>query len=253
MMTIRDYQRPATLKEAWTLNQKKANRVLGGIGWLKMTKGLVATAIDLSGLGLDKIEETEQEFKLGAMVTLRQLEKSAALKAAFGNAVQESVRHIVGTQFRNCVTVGGTAWLRAGFSDPLTLFLAMDATVSLYQGGEESVEVPLAQFMETKPDNDILVSVNLKKTGRKVVYQSFRNTETDFPVLTCALSVKDGIYRAAIGARPNKAKAVEADTIEELTAKAQALNFGTNRRGSAEYRKALTAVLIRRTAAELEG
>ena len=31
MMTIREYARPATLEEAWQLNQKKPNRVLGGI------------------------------------------------------------------------------------------------------------------------------------------------------------------------------------------------------------------------------
>ena len=36
MMTIREYARPATLEEAWKLNQKKTNRVLGGMLWLKM-------------------------------------------------------------------------------------------------------------------------------------------------------------------------------------------------------------------------
>ena len=38
MMTIREYARPATLEEAWQLNQKKPNRVLGGMLWLKMEK-----------------------------------------------------------------------------------------------------------------------------------------------------------------------------------------------------------------------
>ena len=33
MMTIREYARPATLEEAWQLNQKKPNRVLGGMLW----------------------------------------------------------------------------------------------------------------------------------------------------------------------------------------------------------------------------
>ena len=74
MMTIREYARPATLEEAWQLNQKKPNRVLGGMLWLKMEKINVGTAIDLSGLGLDTIEETDEGFSIGAMVTLRQLE-----------------------------------------------------------------------------------------------------------------------------------------------------------------------------------
>ena len=46
MMTIREYARPATLEEAWQLNQKKPNRVLGGMLWLKMEKINVGTAID---------------------------------------------------------------------------------------------------------------------------------------------------------------------------------------------------------------
>ena len=50
MMTIREYKRAETLEEAWQLNQKKANRVLGGMIWLKMENINVGTAIDLSGI-----------------------------------------------------------------------------------------------------------------------------------------------------------------------------------------------------------
>lgn len=57
MINIREYKKAATLEEAWELNQKRMNRVIGGMLWIKMTKGNVATAIDLSGLGLDTIEE----------------------------------------------------------------------------------------------------------------------------------------------------------------------------------------------------
>ena len=63
MMTIREYKRVESLEEAWELNQKKANRVIGGMIWLKMSRGNVGTAIDISGLGLDQIEETE-DFRL---------------------------------------------------------------------------------------------------------------------------------------------------------------------------------------------
>ena len=71
MMTIREYKKAESLEEAYQLNQKKANRIIGGMLWLKMEKINVGTAIDLSGLGLDTIEETEQEFRIGAMVTSR--------------------------------------------------------------------------------------------------------------------------------------------------------------------------------------
>lgn len=253
MITIRDYQRPATLEEAWKLNQKKANRILGGMGWMKMSHNAIGTAIDLSGLGLDQIQETETEFVVGAMVTLRQMETHPALNAYFQGAPRESVRHIVGVQFRNCATVGGSVWLRPGFSDPLTLLLALDCTVELCTGAE-TVEVPLEKFNEMPYDNSVLKAVHIQKNGRQVAYQSFRNTETDFPVLTAAVSVKDGVYRAAVGARPNRARRVEAPTMEELAEKAQTtLSYGSNLRGSAEYRVALAQVLIKRAVAELEG
>ena len=74
MRVIREYKRAESLEEAWQLNQKKSNRVLGGMVWLKMGKMQIGTAIDLSSLGLDTIEETGEEFRIGCMVTLRDLE-----------------------------------------------------------------------------------------------------------------------------------------------------------------------------------
>ena len=65
MMTIREYKRAESLEEAWQLNQKKPNRILGGMIWLKMETINVGTAIDLSGLGLDTIEENEEGFSIG--------------------------------------------------------------------------------------------------------------------------------------------------------------------------------------------
>lgn len=41
--------------------------------WMRLGNARVKTAIDLSELGLDQIEETDHVFKIGAMCTLRQL------------------------------------------------------------------------------------------------------------------------------------------------------------------------------------
>ena len=252
MMTIREYARPATLEEAWQLNQKKPNRVLGGMLWLKMEKINVGTAIDLSGLGLDAIEETEEQFSIGAMVTLRQLELDAGLAAYTNGAVRESVRHIVGVQLRNLATVGGSIYSRFGFSDVLTLFLALNASVELYKGGV----VPLSEYAQRPYDRDILVRVLVPKEHARFCYQSVRNSQTDIPVLTCAAArLQDGSYRFAVGARPLKAVLYEepaapaqqlAETIQ------QQVVTGSNMRGSAEYRRHLTGVLVRRAAEELE-
>lgn len=252
MFTIRQYAKVESLKEAWELNQKKANSIIGGMGWMKMTRGDIATAIDMSNLGLNQIVETEDEFIVGAMVTLRQFEMSETLNSYWGSAIKDSVRHIVGVQFRNCATIGGSVWLRPGFSDPVTLLLALDTTVELYTGEDENRYIPLDEFVSMKKDNSILVAVHIKKDGRKIAYESFRNTETDFPVLAVAVAEHNSKYKAAIGARPAVAKSIAADDKEELISKAKSLRYRDNIRASAEYRKMLASVLIEQALADLK-
>ncbi len=252
MMTIRDYKRAESLEEAWQLNQKKPNRVIGGMIWLKMETINVGTAIDLSGLGLDTIEETEEGFSIGAMVTLRQLETHPRLDAYTHGAVKEALRHIVGVQLRNLATVGGSIYSRFGFSDVLTLFLAMDCSVELYKGGI----VPLREYAERPYDRDILVRLIVKKEAAEFFYQSVRNSQTDIPVLTCAAArLQDGRFRFAVGARPLKAVLFEipAAPAQQLAEDVrQQVVTGSNMRGSAAYRRHLTGVLVRRAAQELE-
>ena len=260
MMTIREYKRAESLEEAWQLNQKKPNRILGGMIWLKMETINVGTAIDLSGLGLDTIEENEEGFSIGAMVTLRQLEQHPGLAAYTHGAMREAVRHIVGVQLRTLATVGGSIYSRFGFSDVLTMFLAMDCDVELYKGGI----LPLQEYAQRPYDRDILVRVLVPKEHSRFVYQSVRNSQTDFPVLTCAAAkLADGSIRAAIGARPGKAvlytAAPEAgETAEEFAARFAAevkadIKTESNLRGGAEYRRHLAGVLTKRAVCRLEG
>lgn len=251
MMTIREYKRAESLEEAWQLNQKHPNRVLGGMIWLKMENINVGTAIDLSGLGLDTIEETDEGFSIGAMVPLRQLELHPGLAAYTDGAVRESVRHIVGVQLRNLATVGGSIYSRFGFSDVLTLFLALNASVELYKGGI----VPLAEFVKMPYDRDILVRVIVHKEQAAFCYRSVRPTKTDFPALTCcAARTGDGQYRFAVGARPMPAVLIcPSCPVQDMPAAVQqAVTTGSNIRGSAAYRRHLTGVLVRRCIEQLE-
>ena len=250
MITIQKYIRAKSLEEAWELNQNKRNRILGGMLWLRLGKGNVNTAIDLCDLGLDKIEETDEAFSIGAMATLRDIEMHDGLNTYTGGAVAKAVKDIVGVQFRNMATVGGSIWGRFGFSDVLTVFLAMDAYVELYKGGI----IPLEQFAKMKKDNDILVRLIVKKTPCKVIYSSVRNQRTDFPVIACAVAQMNGEYRASIGARPARAILIRNDKAENF-ASFVAENAPTegNLRGSAAYRTHLIKVLVERSLAELGG
>ena len=147
MLEIREYRKVRSLEEAWELNQKRGNRVIGGMMWLRMSRGKCGIAVDLSGLGLNRIEETEDSFSIGCMVTLRQLECHKGLNEYADGAVREAVRNIVGVQFRNLATVGGSIWGRYGFSDVLSIFLALDTEVELYRGGR----MPLPEILSSYP------------------------------------------------------------------------------------------------------
>ena len=254
-MDIVQYVRARSLDEAWELNQKKTAVVLGGCCWLRLSaRRPIPTAIDLLGMGLDKIEETEQEYRLGAMVSLHEMELSAELDTYTCGALREAVRHIVGVQFRRMATLGGSICGRFGFSDVLTLFLVLDAEVELYHGGRQK----LADFARTGAGRDILTHVLLPKRRLRAAYTSLRLSAADFPVLACAAAQGEDGVRCAIGARPRRAELVpggaellaDGCTSQALEAYAQhaasTLDFGTNLRGSAEYRRAMAAVLVRR-------
>ena len=253
---IKEYVKAESLEQAFELNQKRTNQIIGGMLWMKMGDHRIQTAIDLSGLGLDTIEEDEMQFSIGCMTSLRQLELHEGLNQWSDGAVRESVRHIVGVQFRNLATVGGSLFGRFGFSDVLTCFLAMDAYVELYHNGILS----LADFLNLPRDNDVLIRLIVKKTPGKCVYLSQRNTKTDFPLLTCAVCLDKKGTRVAVGARPQKAMLLtvseeQTEAIRKNGADAAAkiadelavqIPTQDNMRASAAYRTHLAKVLIRR-------
>lgn len=270
MFYYNQYVRAQSLDEAYELYQKKPNFVLGGMLWLKMKNRTLGTAIDLCDLGLDQIDEDENEFRIGAYATLRQIETHEALNAYTHGAIAESVRHIVGVQFRNVATVGGSIWGRFGFSDVMTIFRALGAKVQLHKAGIMDLDEFAALPRTTR---DVLVSVIVPKNAKGVVYLSQRNQSTDFPVLTCAVANRSGRYVAVIGASPYMAEPVwDEDGIldcladaktdgnaaltdnSETNAKidkfaeyvAEHIRFGSNIRAGAEYREIICRVLTRR-------
>ena len=258
MIKIKEYVKAESLEQAYELNQKRTNRIIGGMLWMRMSNAQVQTAIDLSGLELDTIEENEEEFAIGCMTTLRQLELHEGLEKYSNGAVRACVKDIVGVQFRNLATVGGSIFGRFGFSDVLTCFLAMDTYVELYKGGI----LPLEEFVKMKRDKDILVRVIVKKTGGRFAYLTHRNTKTDFPVLAVGIGDTVGKLVVTVGARPMEAMRVpvksewktvldgEICTAAEIEAIAKEMASQvpteSNMRGSAEYRSHLAKVLIKR-------
>jgi CO/xanthine dehydrogenase FAD-binding subunit len=280
VFSLRDIVQPESLAEAYELLMKqKTNTVLGGCAFLRLGSKRIGTGIDLSKLNLDHIKEREGFIEIGAMVSFRDLETHSVLREAFDGMLPKAVGNIIGVQFRNGVTVGGSVFPKYGFSDLITALLALDTEVELYKAGRMS----LREFLDKPFQKDILTSIRIRKEERRASYQNLRISASDYPVLTVAASRAGAAWKIVVGARPQKAQLAEraSEELTELTLAyfkaqnkgtdtildsnffsdlkidslaervVQELNFGTNSRGSAVYRKAVSKALVQRAIKEV--
>lgn len=250
MAAFREYVFAQSIEEAYELNQKKSAVIVGGNMWLRMCGMKRRTAIDLTRLGLDRIEEEEKGFRVGAMVTLRALETDARLNAAFGGAFASALSPIVGTQFRNGATVGGSVYSRFGFSDVSALLMALRARVVLHGRGE----VALEDYQFEAWDRDVITHIVIPK-GQRAGVSSVRLSATDFPVLVAAAARSASGLRLVVGARPARAMIVcdgmdpACVTPQEMERVARVIPMGSNLRASQAYRRKIAPVLLMRAAA----
>lgn len=259
MFTIEDIYRPTDVEEAYRLlTERKDSVLLGGCAFLRLGSRKIVTAVDLSGLGLDYIEERDGVVELGAMATFRMVETHPALISNFGGILPNAVGNVLGVQFRNTVTVGATVFSRYGFSDLITALLVLDTEVELHRGRR----MPLAAFLDSPPSRDILTRLYLKKDGRQAAYQSLRGSAADFPLVNAAVSRTGGRWTVVVGARPQRAQIAlsasaalnrGADPEAAAALAAGELAFGGNVKASAEYRRAMAAVLVKRAIREVLG
>lgn len=124
----------------------------------------------------------------------------------------------------------------------------------------------LEKFLkEEKGRRDVLEKIIISKNIEKSSFQTFRNSAVDYAILSVAISKINNKYRISIGARPRRATlAYEAmdylngvEINQEVASKtgeiaANEIHFGTNNRGSAEYRRELCKVLVKRAILEVE-
>ncbi len=144
MRNITEYFTPTTLEEAATLLRNHAGTgacVAGGTHLAATRDPALTFVVDISGCGLQDIEERDGAMHIGACATLEDLHRSALLADFAGGIVAQTAGWTGSRQLRHSATVGGTIMTRG---DLALAFLALDALVVITGNGDR--RLPLADF-----------------------------------------------------------------------------------------------------------
>lgn len=253
-MKVNEYYRASSLEDAYQkLQSSPKNAILAGGLWMKKMGQSYDSLIDLSKLGLDKISETKDEVIVGSMVTQRDFEDSKIVSFLFAGAPAYAVREVMGVNFRNLATIGGSIIGRYPFSDVITGLLPYDVELEFYPAQKMSLE----EYLNYKGKlNAILVAIHIRKGEGKGFFKKVKTTALDFPIVNIAVAKVNKEYRIVVGARPMVAarsyKAMEylnnggKDFAKAAELAVEELSFMDNKDASKEYRVDLAKVYVRR-------
>src|SRR3954454_15308130 len=277
-MTARDpveWVAPATLEQAIGLRAERgedATVVAGGsfLGIL-MNQGLLRPAALLSLQRVDDlcgIRVEDGELRLGAMTTHREVERDATVRRDWP-VLARGFGLVASPRVRNQATVGGVLADADYASDPPAVLAALDARAVLRSPrGERQVSIGelILGFYETciEPD-ELLTEVRVPAAPDRAVYRKFRSRSTeDRPCVAVAAALGDGALRVVVGAcadvpqhYPDICALADGRTIDVALAREIAARYAerlrplADVRGSAEYRRRVVAVEVRRAVEEV--
>ena len=270
-----EYHRPDSLEEALQLLAEHGDeaKVLAGgqslIPVMKLRLAAPAHLIDIGRLGMDSIAESDGRLVIGALARHRDLERSDLLKDRY--PVMAAAAPLISDPIvRNLGTIGGSLCHADPAGDWGSVMLALQASVVLRSGRGER-ELPISEFLEDtfttalEPD-EILTEVRIPQPAGSSggTYLKMERKVGDFATVAAAvhLSLSDGtIERAGIGLtavgsknlQPTDAEAslagaepTEAAFAEAGRLAAEASSPVTDVRGSAEYKRHIVDVYVRR-------
>jgi CO/xanthine dehydrogenase FAD-binding subunit len=271
---------PGTVQEACSLladHKTQASAIAGGTDLLvkmkfRELKPKYIVRLNLIP-GLNAIESDNDGLKIGAMATLFDLQKSPLI-TKHCDILSQAVNQMASPQIRTLATVGGNICNAAPSADTISPLIAMGAMIKVVGPKGERV-LPLEEFF-TGPeqtnlaDGEILTEIRVPKlppySGGAYVKQTVRQA-MDLAItgvavvvtLESASSKKCNEVKIALGASaptPIRARAAEkvlkGNVINEGSieqAAQAAMDESRPRssiRASAEYRKKMVKVLVRR-------
>ena len=240
---------PRTLREAFTaLDATDARPMSGGTALMLMMKAGVlkpARLVSLRRLGLEKISLEKADLRIGAMTTLRAIEKSDVVRKGWP-VITRTLRTLSNVRVRNVATLGGHLAHGDPHTDLPPLLAALGATVTLAgPGGERTlpVEQLYAGYLETTlRKGELITHVQVPALGgkRAAYLKCTTRSADDWPALGVAVLLdgeKQTIFVSAATDRPTRLSS--ADEIS-------ALKIDGDLHGSAAYKKQLLRVYLKR-------
>jgi len=274
-----DYRTPATVGEVLALLQEhgdEARVVAGGTALVTMMKqrlvlpGYLVSLRDVEGL--DRIETASGAIRVGALVTHRQVEVSP-LVAERLPVLAETFRRVATVRIRHMATVGGSLAHADPNQDPPVTLLALDASVEIRRAGGER-KLPLSAFFrdyyETALEpGDLVTAVTVPplppESGAAFIKFLPRSAEDYATVAVAAVVTLEAggkrcrearVALGSVAATPLRAAKAEALLHggqldgELLRAVGDAVKGEvdplTDHRGSADYKREMTAVMVGR-------
>jgi carbon-monoxide dehydrogenase medium subunit len=271
-----EYHRPSTLDEALQLLSQHGEdaKVLAGgqslIPVMKLRLAAPAHIVDVNRIaGFDGIAETDGGLVVGALVRHKALERSQILRARF--PVMATAAPLISDPIvRNLGTIGGSLCHADPAGDWGSVMLAMSATVAIKSARGER-ELPIGEFLEDTfttalaPD-EILTEIRIPKPGGPSggTYLKMERKVGDFATAAVAVHLelsngtigRAGIALTAVGPKNIQAAEAEArlagaEPTEDAFAAAahlaaQAASPVSDIRGSAEYKRHVVEVFVRR-------
>jgi CO/xanthine dehydrogenase FAD-binding subunit len=273
-----NYLAPTTLDEALSLLSEykgRAKAIAGGTDLVPKLKRREIRApeyvIDLKGVpGLDEIKYDASGLSLGALVTIGMVETSAKIQQKFGILAQ-AAQSMASPQVRNRGTIAGNICNAVPSADSAPPLLTLGARLKLVS--QKSARTVNIEDFFTGPnqtalgDDEILREIqvpDMPPNGKGVYLKLTPRRAMDLAIVGVAVVVipQDGIcqdIRIALGAvapTPIRAEKAEAilkshkldDKLIEKAAQTAASQSNPidDHRASAEYRRDMVEVLVKR-------
>jgi len=266
-----EYARAESVNQAIDLLSKHedAKIIAGGHSLLPLMRlrlARPAMLVDISRIGdLGYIREDGDRIAIGALARHHDVANSEVLQQSCP-IVSYAASLIGDPQVRHVGTIGGSCAHADPASDMPTVLLALGAELVIQGPQGKRRTVKAADFFEGlfEPDlaaNEVLTEIRVPKTaGRGWSYIKFHRRAQDWAIVGVAALAGNGTGPAValtnMGEKPLRATGVEealaggADPATAATRADEGTSPPSDTFGSAEYRKELSKVLVRRALEE---